>query len=227
MVRSPRQPAAPSRRSWVVRRWRLLIGTVVAFACSGAAGLGGMSPATATIVGWNLGAIVYLSMSWRLILSADETEVRKRAAEEDESKVGLLTIFIAAIVASLVAIVIMLMRVRQVQGLERVIAPMLAALTLVVSWLVMQTVFILHYAHRHFAHRAGEDGFKFPGEPARTYRDFAYLSLCIGATFQVSDPEVTRSSLRNLVAVHSASAYFYNTAILALGINIVAGLIGR
>ena len=162
---------------------------------------------------------------------AEEQEVRRRAADEDETRFAILAIFIGAIVASLAALVILLVRSKGGHGLERDAAPALAVLTLVISWLMMQTVFVLHYAHRHFGDRnrdgAGDGGFEFPGEPARTYRDFVYLSLCIGATFQVSDPQVMRSSLRNLVAVHSAVAYFYNTAILALGINIVAGLIGR
>jgi uncharacterized membrane protein len=107
----------------------------------------------------------------------------------------------------------------------------MAVATLISSWLAMQTIFVLHYAHRHFAGPATNGsvagGFEFAGEPARTYQDFVYLSFGIGAAFQVSDVGVRRTELRNLVAAHSAIAYFYNTAILALGINIVAGLIGR
>jgi uncharacterized membrane protein len=215
----------------MARRFRLLIGAAAGVAAGVAiASLGG-SDATTFLAGWNLGALVYLVLSWRLILAADPHEVRRRAAEEDESRFGLLAIVIGAIVASLAAIVMMLIQAKAGPGWERMAAPALAFLTLVVSWLVLQTVFVLHYAHRHFGDRnrdgAGDGGFDFPGEPASTYRDFVYLSLCIGATFQVSDPQVTRSVLRNLVAAHSAVAYFYNTAILAVGINIVAGLIGR
>lgn len=215
----------------MVRRFRLLIGAVCGAAAGIAFRLAGGSDPTAFLAGWNLGAAVYLALSWRLILSADEAEVRRRAAEEDETRFGVVAIVVAAIVASLAAIVMMLMRTKTGEGWERAVAPGLAFLTLVASWLVMQTVFVMHYAHRHFGDRdrdgAGDGGFEFPGEPASTYRDFVYLSLCIGATFQVSDPQVMRSKLRNLVAAHSAMAYFYNTAILALGINIVAGLIGR
>lgn len=214
-----------------MRRSRLLIGVGAGLIGGVATKLAGASLATVSLVGWNLGACVFLALTWALLVRAEEAEVRQRAAQEDETQFALLIIIVTAIVASLAAIVMVLVGAKGGHGLERTAAPVLAVLTLVVSWLMLQTIFVVHYAHRHFAdrNRDGSDdgGFKFPGEPARTYRDFIYLSLCVGATFQVSDPEVTRSSLRNLVAVHSAIAYFYNTAILALGINIVAGLLGH
>ncbi len=96
---------------------------------------------------------------------------------------------------------------------------------------MLQSVFVLHYAHRYFGDddRDGSPngGFSFPGEPAKTYMDFVYLSFCIGATFQVSDTSVETSRLRNLITAHAAICYFYNTAILALGINIIAGVVAR
>jgi uncharacterized membrane protein len=96
----------------------------------------------------------------------------------------------------------------------------------VLSWLVLQSVFVLHYAHRHFGGGAGKDGIGFPGEPASTYMDFVYLAFSVGATFQVSDNSILTSALRRLVTAHAATAYFYNTAILALGINIIASVVG-
>jgi uncharacterized membrane protein len=230
LVRGARKSPRPRRRRWLQRRGRLLAGAGLGIAAGAAAAIAGASPPAAALTGWNLGALVYLALSWRLFLRAREAEVRRRAAEEDESRGGVLALVIAAMVASVAAIVWLLMTSRSAAAIERQAAPAMAVATLVISWLTLQTVFVLHYAHRHFAaeERKGEEGgFGFPGEPARTYQDFVYLSFCIGATFQVSDPEVRRSSLRNLVAAHSAIAYFYNTAILALGINIVAGLIGR
>ena len=57
--------------------------------------------------------------------------------------------------------------------------------------------------------------------------DFVYLAFCVGATAQISDPSVATTRLRNLVTTHAAIAFFYNTTVLALGINILAGLIGH
>ena len=51
------------------------------------------------------------------------------------------------------------------------------------------------------------------------------IDIPVGPTAKVrSHSDAVR--LRKLVTAHAAAAYFYNTAILALGINIIAGLIG-
>jgi uncharacterized membrane protein len=176
------------------------------------------------LMGWVVGASIFLGLTWRLILKADEAEVRARAAEEDEPGPVLLLIVLAAVLAGLVAIVVALIEARAATAFAKALIAGLAGATLILSWVMLQTVFVIHYAHRHFA--TGEKGFGFPGEPAKTYLDFVYLSFCIGATFQVSDNTVNTSALRNLITAHAAVAYLFNTAILALGINIIAGLVG-
>jgi uncharacterized membrane protein len=44
-------------------------------------------------------------------------------------------------------------------------------------------------------------------------------------TFQVSDVQIEDHELRRAVQVHSVLAFFFNVVILALTINIFAGLI--
>ena len=80
---------------------------------------------------------------------------------------------------------------------------------------------------RHFAitGQSEDAGFGFPGEPPTSYLDFAYLAFTIGATFQVSDNTVGSTKLRNLVTAHALAAYLYNTAILAVGISLLAGVL--
>jgi uncharacterized membrane protein len=101
--------------------------------------------------------------------------------------------------------------------------------TLILGWTIVQTVFALRYAHRYFGDgdRDGADdkGVAFPGEPPRTYHDFIYMAVCIGASAQVSDFDITSSRLRRLVTLHSLIAFFFNTMVLALGINIIASAI--
>ncbi len=214
--------------SW---RWRLLAAFGVLVLGWAAATLAGAPPAARGLIGWNLGAAAYLGLTWRLFLTSDAEAVRRHAAGEDETRWGLLGLVVGAILASLVGIVLSMMASKQGGAFEQNLVAGLALLTLVVSWLTLQTVFTLHYAHRHFslADETGkvERGFLFPGDPASTYLDFVYLSFCIGATFQVSDTSVERASLRNLITAHGAVAYLYNTMILALGINILSGLVGH
>jgi uncharacterized membrane protein len=209
--------------------WRMPLALVVGLAVAFLAPRLGAPQTDRLLVGWIAGAGLYVALLWRLFLTAREAEVRSRAAREDESRWGLLTAVLALIIASLVAIVLALIGGKGGDVTQRAITGALAAATLIVSWATLQSVFVLHYAHRFFGDKdrdgAVDQGFLFPGEPASTYMDFVYLSFCIGATFQVSDTSVMTARLRQLITGHAALAYFYNTAILALGINIIGSLV--
>ncbi len=206
--------------------WRLLVGVVVGVAAwAGALWLNAPKGAH-VLVGWDAGAVTYLALTWRLFLRADEAEVRGRAAREDEGRSVLLLIVLGAIVASLIAVVDAMIAAKTAPDGARAFIAASAGVTLVLSWLVLQSVFVLHYAHRHFGDGKSKGGIEFPGEQPTSYMDFAYLAFSVGATFQVSDNSILTSRLRRLVTAHAATAYFYNTAILALGINIIAGVVG-
>lgn len=206
--------------------WRLFAACLVGVAAWGMARMLGAPKASHLLIGWNLGAVSYLALTWRLFLKADEKKVRSMAAREDEGRSVLLMIVLAAIVASLWAVIDAMIAAKTSGSSAKAVIASLAGATLVLSWLVLQSVFVLHYAHRHFGEGEGKDGIGFPGEPASTYMDFVYLAFSVGATFQVSDNSVLTSKLRRLVTAHAATAYFYNTAILALGINIIASVVG-
>ena len=178
------------------------------------------------LLGWDAAALVYLLTTWALFLKADEAEVRSRAAREDEGVPVLLLIILVAIAASLGAVVDAMIAAKHAAGGAKAFIVVCASATIVLSWLVLQSVFVLHYAHRNFGDGTTKEGIEFPGERPTSYMDFAYLAFSVGATFQVSDNCILTSKLRKLVTAHAATAYFYNTAILALGINIIAGLVG-
>lgn len=208
--------------------WRLPLAVLIGLATALAAPSMGVAPGDRFLLGWVVGAGAYVALLWRLFLATREAEVRARAAREDESRGVLLLVVLSLIGASLVAIISALIQGKGQPTEAKTFTAVLAGLTLLISWATLQSSFVLHYAHRYFGDhdRDGSDdqGFVFPGEPARTYMDFVYLSFCIDATFQVSDTTVTTARLRNLITAHAAIAYFYNTAILALGINIIGGL---
>ena len=206
--------------------WRLFVACLVGVAVWATARWLGAPRASHLLIGWDIGAAAYLALTWSLFLKADEKKVRSMAAQEDEGRSFLLLIVLAAIVASLWAVVDAMIAAKTAGSSTKAFIASLAGATLVLSWLVLQSVFVLHYAHRHFGEGDGKDGIGFPGEPASTYMDFVYLAFSVGATFQVSDNSVLTSKLRRLVTAHAATAYFYNTAILALGINIIASVVG-
>lgn len=181
---------------------------------------------THVLIGWNFAVVTYLIQAWRLFATADSEAVKRTAEREDESRSAMLMIVLALVLASLVAVVQAMVGAKEGPDAHRVLVAGLAGITLINSWLLLQSVFVLHYAHRHFGD-AGGKGFDFPGEPAKDYMDFVYLSFCIGATFQVSDTTVKTAKLRRLITAHASIAYLFNTAILALGINIIASFIGK
>lgn len=67
-------------------------------------------------------------------------------------------------------------------------------------------------------------GLKFPGTTDPTYTDFIYFSYIIGVASQTADVEITTKPMRSVSLAHSILAFFFNTAILALTINLAASL---
>ena len=106
-----------------------------------------------------------------------------------------------------------------------------AAPAVLASWLLIHTVFTLHYAHVFYRSKQEADveglggGLIFPGGDKPEYEDFAYFSFVVGMTCQVSDVNVTSCSMRRLTLLHGLLSFVFNTAILALTINILAGLL--
>lgn len=210
----------------VLEHWRLAVSFLAGLVAWGVAKYFEVPKGAHVLLGWDAGAIIYLATTWWLFLTASEAKVRSRAAQEDEGAPVLLLIVLAAILASLGAVVDAMITAKDSSGDVKVLVGVAAGLTMMLSWLVLQSAFVLHYAHRHFGRGEGQGGIQFPGEPPTSYMDFAYLAFSVGATFQVSDNSILTSKLRRLVTAHAAAAYFYNTAILALGINIIASLVG-
>jgi uncharacterized membrane protein len=209
---------------------RLWIGVALGLAAWSLAARLGITGISGILLGWNLGALVYLAAMWRLFLTAGEADVQRYAESYDESPVVIASLTGVAIIASLVGVYAALSSSHGQSFAARALTTPLAGLTLISTWFVVQSLFVAHYAHRHFqalAMKGPSAGFLFPGDPPRGYLDFAYLAICVGATAQVSDPGVQSRPLRNLVTAHAVTSFFYNTAVLALGINILSGLIGH
>lgn len=79
-----------------------------------------------------------------------------------------------------------------------------------------------------WSRQGGQDllgGLTFPGDPPTTYWDFAYFSFVIGMTAQTSDTGVTSLRTRRMVLVPGLLSFGFNTAVVALTINVLAGLI--
>jgi len=218
----------------ILHRWRLFVAVAGGVAAGWAAAYR-LLPGSAPLVGWVAFAAIFLVTTGWMLLTTDEATVRHNAAQEDENK-GILTTLVLAAVAASVAVALMALRdakfltSRHMQGDQGWVLA-LSISTLVLSWLLAQCLFTLHYAHRYFGdtNTDGEPdgGIKFPGDPPRTYRDFIYVAVCVGATCQVSDFNITSSRIRGLVTAHALFSFAFNTMIVALGINILAGMLAQ
>ena len=218
----------------ILHRWRLFAAAAGGLA-AGLAAAHRLLPGSALLVGWVTFAAIFLVTTGWMLLTTDETTVRHNARLEDENK-GILTTLILAAVAASVAVAFLALREskflasRHMQGDQGWVLAV-SVLTLLLSWLLAQCLFTLHYAHRYFGDTdtdgQPDGGIAFPGEPPRTYRDFIYVAVCVGATCQVSDFDITSSRIRGLVTAHALFSFAFNTMIVAMGINILAGLLSQ
>ncbi len=214
----------PKRLSMLASHWRPAVALAVGVVAGYAATAVPLLKVHPWLVGYNVGALLYLALLWRLFLTASEQDIRDRAGRQDEGAGMILMVVSAVILTSLGGIVMALLNP---DPANKALTPTLVAVTLATGWGLMHSVFVPHYAHRHFAiiGESEDAGFGFPGEPPTSYLDFAYLAFTVGATFQVSDNTVGSTSLRNLVTAHALAAYLYNTAILAVGISLLANAV--
>ncbi len=189
----------------------------------------GLSTHARAALAWDLGALVYLGLAFRLMLTCSSDVLRLRAARQDDSALVILIIILLAIASSFASIVGLLNEAKTGAHDLKVFSVTLAAATIVLSWTVTQAVFTLHYAHEFYRPSDGQQalagGLEFRGEGNPDYWDFFYFATSIGAASQTSDVSIRTKPLRRIVTLHAVISFFFNTAVLALAINLAASLI--
>jgi len=197
----------------------LSVGLVVAILGASIAAVW-LRPITALLVGWDAGVLAYAATFLAVVRRVTTARLKHVAGLLDEGRWAMLLTTMAAALASLGAIVAEL---AQMHGKAHAgWLDGLAGLTVLLSWIFVHTIFTTHYAHEFW--RSG--GLSFPGNDAPNYTEFLYFSFCIAVASQVSDVSTQSASMRQLVLAHSMVAYLFNTAIIALGVNIAASLAG-
>src|SRR3954447_24927582 len=185
------------------------------------------------LIAWNIGTWSYVALTARAMARANEASIRRHALMGDESRFVVLTFCIAAALASLAAIIAQLGSVRDAQGLLKIGHLTLAFGTIVSAFVFIHLVFTQHYAHEFFILRASEEslpeeargGLRFPYTAKPTFADFAYYAFVIGCACQTADVETTSAPMRTVTVIHGVLSFFFNTAVLALTINIASGLV--
>jgi uncharacterized membrane protein len=188
--------------------------------------------ATRALLAWNAGALLFIALAGWMAARANQAAMQAHAAQEDENQWVLLAVGTAAACAALAAIVAELVSVKDLTGWDKAAHIGLTAVTILSAWTFIHLLYALHYAHEYYGDRFDESanamkdrkGLKFPGEREPTYGDFLYYAFVIGCAAQTADVETLSPAMRRTTLAHGVVAFFFNTIILALTINIGAGL---
>ena len=182
-------------------------------------------PATRLLAGWDIGTALYLALVFQMMRRSDVHRIRLRAADEDEGQLTILVLTVAAALASVAAIFVELGGAPATDRGRPLSQLALPAITILLSWAFIHTIFALHYAHEFYDDTAS-GGLAFPGADREPdYWDFVYFSFVIGMTSQVSDVCVTSKRIRRTVTAHGVVSFVFNVALLALTVNLAAGAI--
>jgi len=185
-----------------------------------------------SLLTWVGCALTIIFMDWVIIITSHPLEVRKIAKLQDSSRTFLFVFISAASIASLVAIIFLFKSTKGVPGAAKNEHILLAMSAVIVSWWMLHTIYTLRYAHLYYdvdtdidGDVKGIGGLQFPGKQQPDYLDFVYFSFIVGMTFQVSDVNISSRRIRRVCIMHSLMSFAFNTAILALSINVVSGMI--
>jgi uncharacterized membrane protein len=186
---------------------------------------------TQLTVAWNAFALTMVVLAWIVICTKDPYEVRRDARLQDSSATFLFIVVISAATVSLLAVGFLVSSAKSLPPARLASHISLSVSAIFLSWALVHTIFALRYAHFYFwdarkvERHAVSGGLIFPGKGAPNYLDFAYFSFVIGMTCQVSDVQISSSPMRRLALVHGLISFAFNTAILAMFVNIIAGLV--
>jgi uncharacterized membrane protein len=188
---------------------------------------------TRLLIDWNAGTWFYFIATGIMIARASPQSIRRRARTTDEGKVFILVLTSVAALAAIAAIIAQLAVVKELSGTIKGLHIGLAAATIISAWFFIHLTYALHYAHEYFDEYFAEPGrpaterggLIFPGTEDPDYYDFLYFSYVIGVASQTADVDISSQAMRRVTLVHCVLAFFFNSAVLALTINIAAGLI--
>jgi len=174
---------------------------------------------------WVTFALTFIITSFVVFFKLPVSEIEKRANQEDGSRTF---VFISILVTSFASMLtVLLLMLSEKMSTQKVLTVAISVLGMMVSWVLVHTIFTFHYANMYyFKQRNDEDGapLNFPGNAKPDYLDLAYFSFVIGMTFQVSDVEIASKRLRRIALVHGLLSFTLNTFVVALTINLIAGL---
>lgn len=214
--------------SSIRKQYRLLVSLLAGVAAFGVTNIF-MPTFLAVLAGWIVFSLVLLIYFWATILIFRPVNIGPVASEEDTNYWILLLIILIAAFLSIFPVIFSLKNNNAGPHSQVRLQVLLSLLTVVLSWLLIHTLFTVRYADQYYrqstdvtaADLQQGEGLKFPGTDTPDFLDFAYFSFGIGTTYQVSDVYITERHIRAVVLMHSLLSFAYNTASIALSIDLL------
>jgi uncharacterized membrane protein len=180
---------------------------------------------TRALTGWNAAVLVLLPLIFVHLSGLSAVQLRERYRADDSSAPVILLVVVVAAILSIAGIVAFLPTLKGVAQSERIAHMVLATLTICDSWLLVPTMFTVHYADLFYSQQPPRQPLAFPQTPEPLFWDFAYFSFTIAAACQTADVSTTQSGIRRVVVAQSIISFVFNLAILGFAINVTAGLL--
>jgi uncharacterized membrane protein len=214
MLRIRRDDTPAVRRVIILFALGLVAGVIAAFFTSSH---------VAILIGWDVAALSYVIFVWTTVGGADSARTEAVATIEDDTRTIAHLLVLMAAVASLAGTGFALYRASNSSGATKFFLSGIGVATVFVSWVTVHTMFTLRYAHHYYTPPLG--GIDFKSDERPDYRDFAYVAFTVGMTFQVSDTDIQSQAIRRTILQQALISYLFGAVILAVMVNVVAGLI--
>ena len=96
---------------------------------------------------------------------------------------------------------------------------LIAVAMVAASWVNVLVAYSVHYARLD----TREPGFSFPGGQRREFVDYLYLALALQTTSGMSDVQAATVRARRATMGHSALAFVFNSALIAMIVSLLLG----
>jgi uncharacterized membrane protein len=177
------------------------------------------------LVAWDVACLYFLIATWSVISPKSASDTRTHAVTEDPSAPISDLVICSAAVACIIGAGFALGRASSSSGLTKAGFIALAVLSVLVSWAAVHTVFTLRYARLFYGNSPQGTGIDFNEDDPPDYRDFAYLAMTIGMTFQVSDTDLGTKDIRRTALRHALISWLFGAVLIGLTINVLASLL--
>lgn len=179
------------------------------------------------LLSWDVTSLLLICLIWAGFFTTPSGQTRNQATKQDESRLVSFVFILVAATLSLMGIGLML--IHKGGGANRPNwVPVFSLISICISWILIHTLFTLRYAHLYYRNKSTsteKSGLVFPGDDHPDFFDFAYFSFVVGMTFQVSDVNIISKKIRKVALIHGILSFMFNSFIVALLINLIAGFL--